>query len=149
MKYVVSERGGFQLMQILDLLGMYFDAAVVFVTSQKLLFRLALAILGTQNCLELSKSSMAANFSLKAFSVLFLINTTYLHPKIHNIFFKLSDTVTDGRLDLMSHVGVTIDLSHANMGFLKRKIHLSFFGLDFTFQKSHVCMAQINGDANV
>ena len=31
--------------------------------------------------------------------------------------------MTDGRLDLMSHVGVTIDLSHANMGFLKRKIH--------------------------
>ena len=31
-------------MQILDLLGMYFDAAVLFVTSQTLLFRLALAI---------------------------------------------------------------------------------------------------------
>ena len=47
----------------------------------------------------------------------------YLRPTskgIHIFFF--SDTVTDGRLDLMSHVGVTIDLSHANMGFLKRKI---------------------------
>ena len=32
-------------MQILGLLGMYFDAVVVFVTSQTLLFRLALAIL--------------------------------------------------------------------------------------------------------
>ena len=32
-------------MQILDLLGMYFDAAVLFVTSQTLLLRLALAIL--------------------------------------------------------------------------------------------------------
>ena len=32
-------------MQILVLLGMYFDALVVFVTSQTLLFRLALAIL--------------------------------------------------------------------------------------------------------
>ena len=32
-------------MQILVLLGMYFDAEVVFVTSQTLLFRLALAIL--------------------------------------------------------------------------------------------------------
>ena len=32
-------------MQILVLLGMYFDAVVVFVTSQTLLFRLALAIL--------------------------------------------------------------------------------------------------------
>ena len=33
------------MIQILVLLGMYFDAVVVFVTSQKLLFRLALAIL--------------------------------------------------------------------------------------------------------
>ena len=32
-------------MQILVLLGMYFDVVVVFVTSQTLLFRLALAIL--------------------------------------------------------------------------------------------------------
>ena len=32
-------------MQILVLLGMYFDAVVVFVTSQTLLFRLALAVL--------------------------------------------------------------------------------------------------------
>ena len=32
-------------MQILGLLGMYFDAAVVFVTSHSLLFKLALVIL--------------------------------------------------------------------------------------------------------
>ena len=32
-------------MQILDLLGVYFDAAVVFVTNSSLLFRLALSIL--------------------------------------------------------------------------------------------------------
>ena len=32
-------------MQILDLLGMYFDAVVVFVTSQTHLFRLDLAIM--------------------------------------------------------------------------------------------------------
>ena len=38
-------KGGFQLMLILVLLGMYFDAVVVFVTSQTLLYRLALAIL--------------------------------------------------------------------------------------------------------
>jgi hypothetical protein len=35
----------FQLIEILVLLGMYFDAVVVFVTSQTLLFRLTLAIL--------------------------------------------------------------------------------------------------------
>ena len=38
-------KGVFQLMQILGLLGMYFDAAVVFVTNFLLLFRLAMAIL--------------------------------------------------------------------------------------------------------
>jgi hypothetical protein len=40
-----SEKGGFQLMQILGLLGMYFDAVVVEVEKNFLLFRLALAIL--------------------------------------------------------------------------------------------------------
>ena len=38
-------KGGFQLMLILGLLGMNFDAVVVFVTSQTLFLRLALAIL--------------------------------------------------------------------------------------------------------
>ena len=36
---------GIQLMLILGLLGMYFDAVVVFVTKSSLLFRLAVAIL--------------------------------------------------------------------------------------------------------
>ena len=36
---------GFQYMLILGLLGMYFDAAVVFVTKSSLFFRLAVAIL--------------------------------------------------------------------------------------------------------
>ena len=36
---------GFQFMLILGLLGMYFDAVVVFVTKSSLLFRLAVAIL--------------------------------------------------------------------------------------------------------
>jgi hypothetical protein len=40
-----SERQGFQLVQILGLLGMYFDAVVVAVKTFLLLFRLALAIL--------------------------------------------------------------------------------------------------------
>ena len=38
-------KGGFQLMLILGLLGMYFDAAVVFVMKSSLLFRLTVAIL--------------------------------------------------------------------------------------------------------
>ena len=37
--------GGFQLMLILGLLGMYFDAAVVFFTISSLLFRMAVAVL--------------------------------------------------------------------------------------------------------
>ena len=38
-------KGGFHLIQILGLLGMYFDAVVVEVEKNLLLFRLALAIL--------------------------------------------------------------------------------------------------------
>ena len=47
LKIVLSEvwKGEFQLIEILVLLGMYFDAVVVFVTSQTLLFRFALALL--------------------------------------------------------------------------------------------------------
>ena len=42
-------KGGFQLMLILGLQGMYFDAAVVFVTKSYLFFRLAVAILWSTN----------------------------------------------------------------------------------------------------
>ena len=45
---VRSEGGGFQLMQILGLLGMYFDTVVVEVEKYLLFFRLALAILWQQ-----------------------------------------------------------------------------------------------------
>ena len=37
--------GGFQMMLILSLLGMYFDAVVVFFTISSLLFRMAMAML--------------------------------------------------------------------------------------------------------
>ena len=52
---------GFQFMLILGLLGMYFDAAVVFVTNSSLFFRLAVAIL----CIE--------QFVFFAFFFLFII----------------------------------------------------------------------------
>ena len=42
-------KGGFQLMQILGLLGMYFDAVVVETEKCLLFFRLALAILWKYN----------------------------------------------------------------------------------------------------
>ena len=56
-------------MQILVLLGMYFDAVVVFVTSQTLLSRLTLAILcpvmsgkTLENCNRSLKKNMATYF---------------------------------------------------------------------------------------
>ena len=52
-------------MLILGLLGMYFDAAVVFVTSQTLFLRLALAIL----C-NLSEDQPNLSFPLKCYRVL-------------------------------------------------------------------------------
>ena len=48
-------------MQILGLLGMYFDAVVVIVTSHSLLFRLALAILCTHLiCFDANKETLQA-----------------------------------------------------------------------------------------
>ena len=41
------------MMQVLGFLGMYFDAAVVFVTNSSLLFRLAMAILWTKDSLSI------------------------------------------------------------------------------------------------
>lgn len=38
------------------------------------------------------------------------------------LFRAITDTVTDGRLDFVSHVGIHINLDHQNMGFLVRKI---------------------------
>ena len=52
---------GFQLMLILGPLGMYFEAAVIFVTSQTLLFRLALAILWTSMSVLKCASSPCSN----------------------------------------------------------------------------------------
>ena len=42
-------------MLILGLLGMYFDAAVVFFTNSSLLFRMAMAILCTVSCIHCLK----------------------------------------------------------------------------------------------
>ena len=53
-------------MQILVLLGMYFDAVVVFVTSQTILFRLALAILCGNFVLKVRNDY---NFCLFLFSI--------------------------------------------------------------------------------
>ena len=45
LEVILVWKGEFQLIHILGLLGMYFDAVVVFVTNSSLLFRLAVAIL--------------------------------------------------------------------------------------------------------
>ncbi len=38
------------------------------------------------------------------------------------LFRAITDTVTDGKTELMSHVGIFVNLDHANLAFLKRKI---------------------------
>ena len=57
------------MMLILVLLGMYFDAVMVFVTSQSLLFRLALAILCliSEDICALTSSSNVPNHSFSIF----------------------------------------------------------------------------------
>ena len=55
--------GGFQLIQILGLLGMYFDAVVVEVEKSLLFFRLALAILCLNTCLVFSQVQKEASLS--------------------------------------------------------------------------------------
>ena len=54
-------------MLILGLLGMYFDAAVVFVTIQTLLFRLSLAILCPISCQKLFFLPSNEDFFFKSF----------------------------------------------------------------------------------
>ena len=70
---------GFQIMLILGLLGMYFDAALVFVTSQTILFRLALAILWVCSG-QIVKS--------KGFEKGNLVDITYLYTETNkNVWF--------------------------------------------------------------
>ena len=59
---------GFQFMLILGLLGMYFDAVVVFVTKSSLFFRLAVAILWSSALLQ-HASRLILHYILIIFSV--------------------------------------------------------------------------------
>lgn len=38
------------------------------------------------------------------------------------LFRAITDTVTDGKLELMTHVGINVNLEHSNLAFLKKKI---------------------------
>ena len=69
-------------MLILGLLGMYFDAAVVFVTNSSLLFRLAVAIL----CLVSSRDQIANNSKFPIMN--FEFSTTFL-TKYLKVFLNL------------------------------------------------------------
>ena len=51
-------------MLILGLLGMYFDAAVVFFTNSSLLFRMAMAVLCMVTCLSKYISSKLKEFNI-------------------------------------------------------------------------------------
>ena len=57
-------KGGFQLIQILGLLGMYFDAVVAEVKKNLLLFRLALAMLCNSSDCESQIISIDNNLQL-------------------------------------------------------------------------------------
>ena len=78
-------------MLILALLGMYFDAVVVFVTSQTLLFRLALTILwgmtftSKQTDLENSKTS---NISQTSADVILLVPFLWQFCLKYNMYLK-------------------------------------------------------------
>ena len=67
-------KGGFQLKQILSLLGMYFDAAVVEVKTFLLLFRLALAILCDLKGFTLWNNFNCVIFPLNTQTPLFLFD---------------------------------------------------------------------------
>lgn len=51
-----------------------------------------------------------------------LLTAFPLNKRALMLFRSITDTVTDGRLDLMGHIGIFIDLSNPNMATLKKKI---------------------------
>ena len=67
-------------MLILGLLGVYFDAAVVFVTKSSLLFMLAVAILW----IEFAIKSFFAD-DLMLWAILLLIATNFMPLKVSNV----------------------------------------------------------------
>ena len=67
-------------MLIHGLLGMYFDAAVVYVTKSSLLFRLALAILW----IEIAIKSFFAD-DLMLWAIILLIATNFMPLKVSNV----------------------------------------------------------------
>ena len=81
-----SERRGFQLMQILGLLEMYFDAVVVEVKTFLLLFRLALAILWYNEFIRFFHQFVSLIFNSKIY--LLLCNPYNLHMYNDLMFFR-------------------------------------------------------------
>ena len=82
-------------MQILGLLGMYFDAAVVFVTKSPLLFRLAVAILWSFELFvcylnRLKTLCWTIKFQLKRYSLLGNKNLQKFLNSRHVVFVDLS-----------------------------------------------------------
>ena len=51
-----------------------------------------------------------------------LLTAFPLNKRALMLFRSITDTVTDGRLDLMGHIGIFIDLTNPNMATLKKKI---------------------------
>ena len=51
-----------------------------------------------------------------------LLTAFPMQKRMSMLFRAITDTVTDGRTDLTDHVGIKINLTHPNLGFLVRKI---------------------------
>ena len=93
-------KGRFQLMPILVLLGMYFDAVVVFVTSQTLFFRLAWSYCGQctwnkiifllSDCVMRGPAPYEEKVSRRHKINLFLLICTYFEWDLFFFFFQFA-----------------------------------------------------------
>ena len=94
-------------MLILVLLGMYFDAAVVFVTSQTLFLKLALAILWKwsvknkykSKCLAIRKKKEIVPLPKKTFSIYFYLSAIW--SLLGSMWWLLTQIICLQRVDLL------------------------------------------------
>ena len=101
---VRSEKGEFQLMLILGLLGMYFDAVVVFFTNSSLFFRLAVAILWhNMHWILYFKNIYSKLFWFGIYSFVEKVKATGKIPPIIRglISFKWEDEITPYNIKLL------------------------------------------------
>ena len=127
-------------MLILDLLGMYFDAVVVFVTKSSLFFRLAMAILCVVTPSDhnfLYPVCKQLSFSLYRYLDKIILNCSALQFK-NNILSQLHMLISNmNKTDswLISITNQTTTVFYAN--YYNQKLHLFKPKIDSTFFKTH------------